>query len=735
MFRWLTVVGVLCVGTFFLMDLALGERGLGLTRGWFFSKAQPPEEDSPASPVTLSSGYDPKEEIKNPNHNNSLPQLVFHECRIQVEHKADVPSEADGVVLVIGVPLEKKDAEGVSKEVQQRLFQEGKWIKVQIGQLFVEESSPGQESLVRFPDTPEKTYRLGRKGERLTPGQVRLGLVDVIFRKLEVGEKVEKGQTLGLVDPKLALDELEVKVAKFEAADAERLAAEKTRDEAKKRYEAILATNRKVPGAVSPDEMRAAELTWQRYVQEEVAKRAALRQADRELNAAHTQLRMHEVKAGIAGVVKLIFKNRGDAVKKLDPLLQIQNPDQLRVEGMVEKQETAGLEEGMTVSVEPTRPEQPKVILRGHTGEVHCVAVAKDSRVVSGSEDRSLRVWDSANGQELWTVEGVSPVRSVTCTGPHAEDRNLILAGFSDGVAKIYNLDNMKAGSVALGQVNQGAVTSVAFSADGKLCLTAGDDRSIQVWKVDMKDGHPTVERLYRLPSAHPAVVTHVQFIPTQESGKVEFLSVGRDNTLLVWAMEGDKGPVKKIELDQRSGDVPVLGTDGKRVLFDQGNELRMRSLADRTRIEGRLRNQPGSANFSTMALFSPDGKTILTNCSNDNRLQLWRTPPMQGGRGSELRQLVWATGAINCGAFAPQTRFLVTGTQDQCVLVWKLPEQKEIDHRLKGKIIYIEKGLEGGTRQVRLWAELELKDPESLKWIIPGGTATMVYTPSETEK
>ena len=55
---------------------------------------------------------------------------------------------------------------------------------------------------------------------------------------------------------------------------------------------------------------------------------------------------------------------------------------------------------------------------------------------------------------------------------------------------------------------------------------------------------------------------------------------------------------------------------------------MRLRSLSDRTQVEGRLRNQPGSASFSTMALFAPDGKTILTNNNSESRLQLWRTPP-----------------------------------------------------------------------------------------------------------
>ncbi len=308
-------------------------------------------------------------------------------------------------------------------------------------------------------------------------------------------------------------------------------------------------------------------------------------------------------------------------------------------------------------------------------------------------------------------MECRNPVRSLACTGPAAETGNLLLAGFADGVARLYNLSDLKRGSVPVGQCNQAAVTSVAFSPDGKLCLTAGEDRSIQVWEVEVNDGRPSVKQLHHLADAHRAGVTHVGFIPSSSPATTSFYSVGRDNRMTFWTMEGTHRPttVEDQELAQRTGDVTVLGSDGKNVLVDQGSELRLHSLADRTQIEGRLRNPPGSANFTTLALFAPDGKTILTNCASEGRLQLWRTPPTTTkGRGSELRQLMWTTGVATCGAFAPQDRFVATGTQDQCVLVWDMPSNEEIDRRLEAKITFIEKGRESSSLQVRLWAELE---------------------------
>ena len=108
----------------------------------------------------------------------------------------------------------------------------------------------------------------------------------------------------------------------------------------------------------------------------------------------------------------------------------------------------------------------------------------------------------------------------------------------------------------------------------------------------------------------HRGPVTSVQFTP---DGK-KLVTVGRDRRLLVWELDGDKA-TRVEDLGSRSGDVAQLGMspDGQKLLFDEGRELRVLGVKER-KILGSLKNAAGAANFSTMALFSPDGKVILTN-------------------------------------------------------------------------------------------------------------------------
>ena len=45
--------------------------------------------------------------------------------------------------------------------------------------------------------------------------------------------------------------------------------------------------------------------------------------------------------------------------------------------------------------------------LEGHRGNVNSVVFSRDGkRIVSGSDDMTLKVWDATTGQEILTVEG-----------------------------------------------------------------------------------------------------------------------------------------------------------------------------------------------------------------------------------------------------------------------------------------------------------------------------------------
>jgi RNA polymerase sigma factor (sigma-70 family) len=166
-----------------------------------------------------------------------------------------------------------------------------------------------------------------KEGEKVPPEDtvtLKVGNEKKTYRRLAEGDLVEEGQLLAKVDDRLARADLAVKQARIDAAEADLRAAAKTREEALKRLESLQVQERRLKGTVIPEDLRAAQLAADRYAEEENARKAALTQARIELAAAQVVVEMHEVRSPVRGVVKVIYKQRGEGVKALEPMLQMQ---------------------------------------------------------------------------------------------------------------------------------------------------------------------------------------------------------------------------------------------------------------------------------------------------------------------------------------------------------------------------------------------------------------------------
>jgi WD40 repeat protein len=315
-------------------------------------------------------------------------------------------------------------------------------------------------------------------------------------------------------------------------------------------------------------------------------------------------------------------------------------------------------------------------------------------------------------------VPHAAAIRALACTGPDAQ-RNLALIGAWDGSVHVLDLDDLTKPTQPLAGRHNKPVNCLAFSPDGTICASGGDDHDIYLWSTT--DGR----LLSHYRSAHRAPVTSLQF------ASADLLISAGDSRLLAWDIKDPANPKLARELfDRRSGSVTKLGLspDGSHCLVDYGNELRRYSLATR-QIEGVISNSNEALTFSDLALFSPDGLCVLTNGPGEGRLQLWRTPTA-ASRAEELRQLIWTQGAATCGAFAPDSSLAVTGTRDNQVLLWHMPRrEKDASGRLQlaepplqATVTLVDKTLDSTTRQVRVWAELV-----NPGWLTPGSTATLV--------
>jgi multidrug resistance efflux pump len=141
-------------------------------------------------------------------------------------------------------------------------------------------------------------------------------------KPLRVGDRVEKGQVLVQLYDRLAQLDLEVARARLAGAEAEHRAAKFLTDEAferKRTAERLWQQN-----AIAREEKDAAILTYNKYYGEMQTKEGSVKSVAVEVNRAALMLDLHQLRSPATGVVRAIYRTRGEGAKALDAILLIE---------------------------------------------------------------------------------------------------------------------------------------------------------------------------------------------------------------------------------------------------------------------------------------------------------------------------------------------------------------------------------------------------------------------------
>ncbi|MEA5534411.1 hypothetical protein [Crocosphaera sp. XPORK-15E] len=116
--------------------------------------------------------------------------------------------------------------------------------------------------------------------------------------------------------------------------------------------------------------------------------------------------------------------------------------------------------------------------LTGHSSSVETLELTPDGKkVISGSRDYTLKVWDLATGNLENTLTGHSSmVYSVTVT----PDGKQVISGSRDNTLKIWDLATGNLEKTLTG--HSGRVYSVTVTADGKQVISGNGDNTLKIW-------------------------------------------------------------------------------------------------------------------------------------------------------------------------------------------------------------------------------------------------------------
>lgn len=252
----------------------------------------------------------------------------------------------------------------------------------------------------------------------------------------------------------------------------------------------------------------------------------------------------------------------------------------------------------------------------GHSDSVFCVAFSPDGTRIASADGATIKIWDAANGEEIFTTN----INGLGYSLAFSPDGKQIA---SNGAGDTYVLDAHNGG--VLRRLEQPVFKDVT-SPGGPVLLTGNC--------VAFNPDGTQIASIARFPNHNQIVVRNA------DSGEVLRTLIGHSTQGLSVSYSPDGTRIAS------------AGKDGEIKLWDATNGNELRSFF-------------GHSSYVHSVDFSPDG-TRIASASWDGTIKLWNVTT-----GDNVPTFRGHSDRVNCVAFSPDGTQIASGSDDKTVKIW----------------------------------------------------------------